>query len=213
MKRFFVFLLKTCGIILGAVVIVNVSIVLGSAPYIYETVEEAPEADLVLVLGAAVYSNGNLTPLFKDRVDTAIALYNAKKVKDILVSGDNGTLEHNEVNPARVYLLKQGIPDKDIFLDHAGFDTYSTLYRARDVFGVKSVLITTQSFHLSRALFIARMLGLHAYGVAADNHVPLLKNYVRELFADEKAVFDVIVHRVPKYLGEPIPITPEGQPH
>src|SRR6185295_18531017 len=98
-----------------------------------------------------------------------IELYKAGTVSKILVSGDNSTVSHNEVNPVRDYLLASGIPDRDIFLDHAGFDTYSTMYRARDIFGVASILIATQSFHLPRAVFIARALGVDAYGVDADN--------------------------------------------
>src|ERR1019366_6630517 len=98
----------------------------------------------------------------------------------IIVSGDNSTVIYNEVNPVRLYLLSKGIPDQDIFLDHAGFDTYSTMYRARDIFGVSSVLVTTQSFHMPRAIFIARQLGIKAYGV--DNGVGniLSRNNVRE---------------------------------
>lgn len=129
----------------------------------------------------------------------------------ILVSGDNSSVTDNEVNPVRLYLLSHGVPDKDIFLDHAGFDTYSSMYRARDIFGVTSILITSQSFHLPRAVFIARELGIQAYGVNADVGHTFFNNYVREVFADEKAVFDLVFHTKPKYLGDPIPITGDGR--
>ena len=141
----------------------------------------------------------------------AIKLYEAKKVSKILVSGDNSTDSHNEVNPVRLYLISKGIPDEDIFLDHAGFDTYSTMYRARDIFGVSSTLVTTQSFHLPRAIFIARQLGIEAYGVNADVGHMLFRNYVRETLANEKAFLNLILHRKPKYLGEKIPITGDGR--
>jgi SanA protein len=85
------------------------------------------------------------------------------------------------------------------------------MYRARYIFGVSSILIASQSFHLPRAVFIARGLGIDAYGVKADVGNSLASNYVREAFADEKAVLDVLVHREPKYLGEPIPITGDGR--
>ncbi|MCR4306378.1 MAG: YdcF family protein, partial [Candidatus Yonathbacteria bacterium] len=100
---------------------------------------------------------------------------------------------------------------QDIFLDHAGFDTYSTMYRARDIFGVTSVLIATQSFHLPRAVFIARRLGIVAYGVNADVGHMLFRNYVREALANEKAVLNLIFHRKPKYLGDTIPIMGDGR--
>ena len=129
----------------------------------------------------------------------------------ILVSGDNSTVSHNEVNPVRLYLLSKGIPDEDIFLDHAGFDTYSSMYRARAIFGISSMLIATQSFHLPRAIFIARELGIDAYGVNADSGHILLRNYVRETFSDEKALFDIVFHTRPKYLGNTIPIMGDGR--
>ena len=184
----------------------NVVIIAGSSRYRFEKVADVPERQTALILGAAVYKNGKLSPIFQSRVDTAIELYKAKKVSKILASGDNSTIEHNEVNPVRDYLLKKDIPDENIFLDHAGFDTYSTMYRARDIFKVSSIIIVTQSFHLPRAVFIARALGLEAYGISADNDDAPAKNYLREIFANEKAVFNLILHRKPKYLGETIPI-------
>lgn len=191
------------------VFITNVGIYEETKAYIYQDVSNAPRAEVALVPGAALSAKGTLSPIFIDRVDTAIALYKAGKVSKILVSGDNSALSYNEVNPARLYLMEKGIPDQDIFLDHAGFDTYSTLYRARDVFEVPSVLITTQAFHLPRAIFIAHQLGITAYGVNADVGHILFRNYVREIFANEKAVLDVFFNKKPKYLGEKIPIKDE----
>lgn len=176
----------------------------------YNNASDAPSAGVVLIPGAAILADGTPTPIFLDRVNTAIALYREGKVAKILVSGDNSTVSHNEVNPVRLFLLDNGIPDQDIFLDHAGFDTYSSLYRARDIFGVTSVLIATQSFHLPRAIFIARRLGMEAYGVNADTEGVLLRNYIREVFSNEKAVLDLLFHTKPKYLGDTIPITGDG---
>ena len=110
-----------------------------------------------------------------------------------------------------MYLIGKGIPDQDIFLDHAGFDTYSTMYRARYIFGLSSALITTQSFHLPRAVFIARKLGMNAHGVNADVGNEFFRNYAHEMLADEKAVLDLFVHRKPRYLGDKIPITGDGR--
>lgn len=189
----------------------NAVFYLSTRHYIYSDPTEAPMAGVALVPGAALSRPQTLSPIFVERVEMAIRLYESGNVSKILVSGDNSTLEHNEVNPARVYLLAHGIPDQDIFLDHAGFDTYSSLYRARDVFGVTSVIIATQSFHLPRAIFIARKLGMEAYGVRSDTGPVLAYNYVREIFADEKALFDLIFARMPKYLGDIIPIMSDGR--
>lgn len=188
------------------VVVCNLGVYLTTKDFIFDNIADVPETEIVLIPGAAVSEKGVLSPIFTDRVDTAIALYEAEKVSKILVSGDNSTLSYNEVNPVRLYLLGKGVPEADIFLDHAGFDTYSSMYRARDVFEVTAVIISTQSFHLPRAIFIARRLGLEAYGINADEGTILKKNYIREVFATVKAVLDLVLLREPKYLGEPIPI-------
>lgn len=177
--------------------------------YISKSVEGSNSSEVAVILGASTFKNGNLSEVLKDRVDKAIELYQARKVKKILVSGDNSTVYYNEVNPVRLYLLEKNIPEEDIFLDHAGFDTYSTMYRARDIFKVKSMIVVTQSFHLPRSVFIARVLGLNTYGVSADNGKYKISNYIRELFANEKAILNLLFNRKPKYLGEEIPLTEE----
>ncbi len=211
MKRLLLCLVFGCGAVVLFILITNAVIAVGTMPYIYSGAAEAPAAQAAIIPGAAILRNGGLSGIFRDRADAAIRLYKAGKVSKILVSGDNSTVSHNEVNPVRTYLLESGIPDRDIFLDHAGFDTYSTMYRARAIFQATSVLVTTQSFHLPRAVFIARQLGIDASGVAADRGHVLFRNYIRETFADEKAVLDLIGGRRPKYLGEQIPITGDGR--
>lgn len=178
--------------------------------YISTNEKALPNTQTALVLGAGLLTNGKLSPIFKDRIDTALFLYQEKKVKKILISGDDGTTIHNEVNPAREYLLTRGVSDKDIFLDHAGFDTYSSMYRARVVFNVESAIIVTQSFHLPRSVFIARKLGIDAYGLPADQHPYSFKNNIRESLANVKAFLNILINRIPKYLGEEIPITGTG---
>ncbi|MDO8569253.1 MAG: ElyC/SanA/YdcF family protein [bacterium] len=205
-KRFLFFITLCVGFLIIFILATNIIINFGTKTYIYDEARDAPNAPVALIPGAAIFSDGSLSSTFIDRVDMAIKLYEAKKVSKILVSGDNSTDIHNEVNPVRLYLISKGVPDQDIFLDHAGFDTYSTMYRARDIFGVSSVLITTQSFHLPRAVFIARQLGIEAFGVNADVGHILFRNYLREMLANEKALLNLIFHRKPKYLGEKIPI-------
>jgi SanA protein len=211
MKRFLIIIAKCFGLLVAFILITNAVIYFGSKAYIYDDHTEVPTSQAVLIPGAAILKNGGLSPIFLDRVNTAITLYEKKKVSKILVSGDNSTVSHNEVNPVRLYLLDKGIPDEDIFLDHAGFDTYSSMYRARDVFQVSSVIVTTQSFHLPRAIFIGRILGMEAYGVNADLGHILFRNNVREVFARVKAVLDLSSGREPKYLGEKIPISGDGR--
>ncbi len=210
MKRLVFFTAWGVGLVVLFVVVVNVGMYAATRPYIYQSASTAPDAQVALIPGAAILKDRTLSPIFRDRADMAIQLYQAHKVQKILVSGDNSTVSHNEVNPVRLYLLGKGIPDRDIFLDHAGFDTYSTMYRAHAIFGVTSMLITSQSFHLPRAVFIARKLGMQAYGVNADVGHILFRNYVREVFADEKALFDLLLGVKPKYLGDTIPIEGDG---
>lgn len=200
------------GIVLLVCVVATVNIVIRNATkaYVFNVIAETPMAEVALIPGAAIFPDGNLSSIFIDRADTAIDLYRAGKVSKILVSGDNSTVIHNEVNPVRRYLISKGIPDADIFLDHAGFDTYSSMYRARHIFGVSSMLVATQSFHLPRAIFIARMIGIKAFGANADVGNILFRNYVREVFASEKALIDLIVKRKPKFLGDAIPISGDG---
>ena len=194
--------------ILAALILLTYLIIkLESFLFIDTKIENLPESQTAIVLGAGLLDAGVLSPIFRDRVDIAIELYKKNKVKTILVTGDDGTATHNEVNPARDYLLAHGVPSEAIFLDHAGFDTYSSMYRARDVFLVTSAIVVTQSFHLPRSVFIARSLGIHASGTQADQHPYRIRNNIRELFADVKAVYDVMYHRLPKYLGKEIPIT------
>jgi SanA protein len=211
MTRLYRFIGLCFGLLIAFIIVTNIVFQEGTKAYIYNDVMAAPSAEVVLIPGAAIFADGTLSSIFMDRADLAFKLYEAKKVSKILVSGDNSTLSHNEVNPVRLYLISKGVPDQDIFLDHAGFDTYSTMYRARDIFGVTSVLIASQSFHLPRAVFIARQLGMKAYGVNADVGNILSRNYGREVFADEKAVLDLLFNRKPKYLGDAIPITGDGR--
>ena len=206
MKRFFVCGVYGMSLLALFLLCVNIFIFVSTKSFIYTDIASVPIAKVALVPGASVSKDGLLSPIFLDRIEMALALYKAKKVTTILVSGDNGTNDYNEVNPARAYLVEKGVADADIYLDHAGFDTYSSMYRARDIFKVRSMLIVTQSFHLPRSVFIARHLGIEACGVNADVGHILFRNKIREIFASEKAIFDLIFQIKPKFLGEEIPI-------
>ena len=197
---------------LAAVLIIN-GVVTGDAQaYIYdpEQVDGLQPADCVLVLGARVYDDERLSPILQDRVDVAIDIYFAGKAGALLFSGDHGQKDYDEVNAMMEYAAAKGVPRQDIFLDHAGFCTYDSMYRARDVFCVKSAIIVTQQFHISRAVYIARRLGLDAVGVHSDPraYANAAADAVRESFARVKDFFTVNVFMPgPKYLGEKIPIS------
>lgn len=177
------------------------------------SVEAAPQAEAAVVLGARVYRSGALSQVLVDRVDSGIELYQKGKVKKLLLTGDHGQVAYDEVNAMRKYALNRGVPDKDIFMDHAGFSTYDSMYRAKDVFRVKKAIIVTQEFHLPRALYIARAVGLDANGVKADKREYIGMDYVylREVLAQIKAVAQVIAGIKPKYLGPAIPISGDGR--
>lgn len=187
---------------------INVFILNVSEGFIYKNIAQVPSKKVALVLGAKVFADGRLSDIVKDRVLTAIDLYSSGKVEKVLVSGDHGTKAYDEVNTIKDFLLKNGVPGKDIFLDHAGFDTYDSVYRARAIFQVPAMIIVTQDFHLPRAVYEARALGLDAVGLSADRHVYLSSSYneFRESLARVKAFFDVTLQSKPKFLGEVIPI-------
>jgi SanA protein len=176
--------------------------------YTYTSFQNVPVTQVAIVLGASVVGH-KPSPILAARADMAIQLYEAGKVSKILVTGDNGELSHDEVTPVREYLTAAGIPNDDIFLDHAGFDTYSSMYRALKVFDVTSATIVTQDFHLPRSLFIARNLGINAYGVVADGQGSWY-DYLREIPASDKALTNLLTGRLPKYLGSQYPITQSG---
>lgn len=203
-------------LLLGGASGINLYISKAAGHAIYEHGQKVPKAYAALILGAKVHPSGRLSHMLEDRVITGLELYREGTVQKLLLSGDHGQKEYDEVNAMRAYLLKHGVPAQDIFMDHAGFNTYASMYRARDVFQVQDVIVVTQKFHLPRAVYIARQLGLQAVGLVADRRVYMpasqIKSTVRELLARVKAFVDVhLLHAQPKYLGEAIPITGDGR--
>ena len=172
-----------------------------------------PQVDAILVLGAYVNPQGQPSLVLKARLDNAYELYQQGIAPKLLLSGDHGKKDYDEVKGMRDYLLNKGVPREDIFLDHAGFDTFDSMYRARDVFCVESMVISTQEFHMARSLYIARRLGLTAYGYSAPDEAVynMTRLNIRESFARVKAFFDVEIFKAkPKYLGDEIPIWGNG---
>ncbi len=212
---------KRILVLLGIVLLLAVIIPLGVSSYVCASVKDqiitldeaaSLDADAILVLGARVWDSGQPSGVLKDRLITGVAAYEAGASDRLLMSGDHGQEDYDEVNAMKDYALEQGIPSENIFMDHAGFSTYENVYRARDIFQVQTVLIVTQEYHLYRALYIARALGLNAYGVAADlhSHSGMLRFDVREVLARFKDFIYTLIQPLPTYLGSVIPITGDG---
>lgn len=176
------------------------------------TFPDAKPADAVIILGAYVRPDGALSWILKDRLDTGLEVYNQGLALKIIVTGDHGQKDYNEVQAMKDYLISHEVPAEDIFMDHAGFDTYDSIYRARDVFQVRSAIIVTQNFHLPRSVYIAKRLGLEVQGVESRLYYPWwYANTIRDSVARVKAYTDVeILKSKPRFLGEAIPITGDG---
>jgi SanA protein len=183
-----------------------------SSGHLFHRVEDLPSAYTVMVLGARVHPSGP-SIILRDRLDKALEAYRRGKAKRFLLTGDHGQKEYDEVNAMMDYLVKKGVPSSDIFLDHAGFDTYNSMARAKQIFEVDSLVVVTQEFHLARSVFIARSKGLHAVGLVADKNPYKTIYYLwfRESLARVKASMEVLFQQSPVYLGEKIPITGDSQ--
>lgn len=170
------------------------------------------DADCIIILGAAVKPDGTMSRVLTERVDMGAKLYSAGISNRILASGDHSRDNYNEVGAMKDRLVELGIDENVVFTDHAGFDTYDTMYRAKEIFKAKKVVIVTQQFHISRAVFIAKALGLDAYGVASDVDYRYFKpkTEIREIFARTSYVFQALIKPEPKFLGETIPIWGEA---
>lgn len=173
---------------------------------LFNSTEQIPKTYVAIVLGTShKVAGGNENLYFTYRIQSAVDLFNAGVVQKILVSGDNGTMQYNEPREMRKALIKLGIPDSCIVLDFAGFRTFDSVVRAKEVFGLDSFIIISQQFHLQRALFIANAKGITAYGYVAKDPGSSLKTQLREYPARVSAFIDCyILHAKPKYLGEKI---------
>ena len=170
------------------------------------------DIDCIIVLGCYVDNNGDLSTMLHDRLQRGVALYKAGAAPKILMSGDHGQVDYDEVNAMKQFAVSEGVPSEDVFMDHAGFSTYETMYRARDVFQAKKVIIVTQEYHLYRAVYIAQQLGLEAYGVSSDYQAysGQTSRDVREVLARCKDFAMCIFKPEPTFLGDAIPVSGNG---
>jgi SanA protein len=175
---------------------------------------DVPKAEVAIVPGALVEPDGDLSVMLAARVEQASRLWHAGKVEKILVSGDHGTWKYDEPDTMRKALVRDGVAPEDVFEDHAGFDTWATMVRAREIFGVRDAVVITQGFHMPRALYLADEAGIDATGLTADLHswgYQGRKSSVREVLSRVKAVADVTLD-TPAMAGPKIPIaTTDGR--
>ncbi len=170
------------------------------------------DVDCILVLGCGVKSNGEPSDMLEDRLLRGIEVYNLKSAPKLLMSGDHGQPEYDEVNTMKNFAIQKGVPSTDIFMDHAGFSTYESIYRAKEIFGAEKVIIVTQKYHLYRALYIAEKLSVEAYGVSSDyrKYIGQTPREIREILARNKDFFTLLVEPEPTYLGEKISVDGDG---
>jgi SanA protein len=204
------------GVVILLTMVINIGVVLLARKYIYTDISEIPSRTVVLVLGARVHGT-RLSPVLEDRVKTGIRLMENQKGKKLLLSGDHGQKYYDEVNAMRQYVLANAptIQHEDIFTDYAGFSTWDSIYRARDVFEARDLIIVTQEFHISRAVIMARSLGMDAVGYAVnqDHFANSWQRswHFREYFARVRAFITIVFKPKPRFLGEIIPILGDGR--
>lgn len=172
---------------------------------------ELKDIDCILILGAGIWGD-EPSPMLEDRLLEGINLYNDGVAPKIIMSGDHGREEYDEVNIMKEFAIEQGVPSEDIFMDHAGFSTYESIYRAKEIFGADNIVIVTQEYHLYRALYIANKLDINAYGVNSDPRKYSGQSYreLREILARNKDFVNCLFKPKPTYLGESIPVSGNG---
>ena len=197
-KVVFIIIIILLLVILG----INFYVKLSSKGDIVNNPDEGKDA--ILVLGAGL-RNGKPSPILKDRLDTAN--------KRIIVSGDHGKKYYDEVNVMKDYLIDNGIDSNNIFMDHAGFSTYDSIYRAKNIFQASDIVIVTQEYHLYRSLYLAKRLGLNAVGVSATlrNYSGSLKFEAREILARDKDFVKVMFKPEADVMGDVIPVNGNGE--
>lgn len=177
-----------------------------------ERAEEIDDIDCIIVLGCGVKENGNPSDMLADRLKRGVELYKQGVAPKIIMSGDHGTEIYDEVNTMKQIAVSMGVPSGDVFMDHAGFSTYESLYRAKEIFKADKVIVVTQDYHLYRALYIGEKLGVEAYGVNSDYHTYWGQSArdAREILARCKDFVKAIFKPKPTYLGDAIPVSGNG---
>ncbi len=218
MKRFLKITVLTAGGLALAgiltVAVLNLIVCRSTVPRILTAADAATvtDADCILVLGCGVHKDGSPSNMLEDRLKRGIALYKAGVAPKLLMSGDHGRTDYNEVATMKAYAIAAGVPSEDIFMDHAGFSTYESLVRAKEIFKADKLVVVTQKYHLHRALYIARRFGMDACGVDADlrPYAGQFMRDVREVAARVKDVLTCVFKPAPTYLGDAVPVSGNG---
>ena len=208
LRRLFAVIAAAAALLIAAVLLADLIVVLSVSSDVLSPDGDVPPADCILVLGAGVYADGSPSPMLADRLDTAARLYERGVSYRIIVSGDHGREDYDEVGTMKKYLVAAGVPAEAVFMDHAGFSTYESMYRAKEVFLADSIIAVSQRYHLYRAVYDARHLGLEARGVCADSRRYFGQFYrdAREILARCKDFVYCIFKPLPTFLGEAVPI-------
>lgn len=196
----------------GGVFMVNWFVKLSTKDKIIENYSNIKDADAILILGCQVKPDGSLSLMLKDRLDKGIELYKNGVAPKVIVSGDHGRDDYDEVNAMKKYMIQNEVPSEDIFMDHAGFNTYDSMYRAKNIFNVNKCIVVTQKYHLYRSIYIGNALGMETYGVSAQNikYVGQLGRDIREILARDKDVVKCIFKPQATYMGDTIPVSNNG---
>ena len=213
MKKIIKYTLILIIIAITIILSINFYVVLSTKKQIVllDDIKNKNDYDCIIVLGAGIWGD-KPSPMLQDRLDEAIKLYNEGLAPKIIMTGDHGQKGYDEVNIMKEYAINKGIPSEDIFMDHAGFSTYESIYRSKEIFKVKKAIIVTQEYHLYRALHIANALKIDVVGVGADprKYSGQLYRDLREILARNKDFFQAIFKVKPTYLGESIPVSGDG---
>ncbi len=212
-------IILACALALGALgasaaLIANAHVKHSTADLIIspEQAAELEDVDCIIVLGCLVKNDGVPSDMLADRIEVGVTLYQNGTSPKLLMSGDHGRDEYDEVNVMKACAIDAGVPSEDVFMDHAGFPTYESIVRAKEIFGADKIVIVTQEYHLHRALYIANALGIKAFGVSADlrGYAGQTKRDVREVLARIKDMGYAILKPAPTYLGDPISLDGSG---
>ena len=201
-------------VIIGMIILgINLYVIISTKDQIINENEYSnlSNVDCILILGAGIWRD-KPSSMLEDRLLEGIKLYQRNVSNKIIMSGDHGRKEYDEVNTMKNYATKRGILSENIFMDHAGFSTYESIYRAKEIFQAKKIVIVTQKYHLYRSLYIANRLGLEAYGVGADprQYIGATNREIREILARDKDFIKCILKPEPTYLGDTIPVSGNG---
>lgn len=209
MKRLFVWVLRGVAALLIAVLAINIFMICSVNTLIGKEIENS---DCILIFGCGLKSDGTPSDMLRDRLITGIDAYNNGLADKIIMSGDHGRKDYDEVNAMKAFAVEQGVKSEDIFMYHAGFSTYESVYRAKEIFKATKIICVTQKYHLYRALYTAKRLDIECVGISADLHKYRgeTAREMREVLARTKDFFTSIFKPKPKFLGDTIPVSGNG---